>query len=197
MHLQGLDSRSLEMLADVRRIGSQLHLYGVPHSEQVIEACRQMPCESIRAMAHVAWGSYCWLRYVNVTASIMHKTYVDKFYSIHAVYYRECPVFFPPALPIPGKEQAESEMKTGERPWPPHPLPGYMGCTFPALCSYWPIAQEIYAFYFTHGDTPLQNTMPLGFAEEKYRKLLAWVNTLDATKLNRGRGAFGHVWVFQ
>lgn len=67
--------------------------------------------------------------------------------------------------------------------WPAHPLPGYLGYTFPALCRFWAIVQEVSAVYLEETGVPLTERVSVAFAETKYRKLLAWSDALTSAAL--------------
>ncbi|KAI9163684.1 Conidial development protein fluffy [Paramyrothecium foliicola] len=66
VHSQGMEQQSLLILEDMHRIASRMRLFGTPHAVETIEHFRKMSPDLIRATAHVAWGSYCWLRWCNV-----------------------------------------------------------------------------------------------------------------------------------
>lgn len=70
-----------------------------------------------------------------------------------------------------------------------------MGQTFQSICKLWVIAQEVAIVYFDKDDTPVCNRVPLAFAEAKFRKLLAWMSTLDAGMARRDHCP-SHVIIF-
>ena len=54
-----------------------------------------------------------------------------------------------------------------------------MGRAFQLLCKLWRIVQKIQAFYFTGDRIPLQERVPLAFAEDAYRQLLSLADILE------------------
>lgn len=60
-----------------------------------------------------------------------------------------------------------------------HPLPEYMGKTFPALCKLWTIANEFLWSHYDHDDTiaPMTRAI-LERAHATYRQLLEWADNL-------------------
>lgn len=96
---------------------------------------------------------------------------------MHATYYHDAPIEFPPVLPVPG--EAHGEHIGARTPyWPAHPLPSYMEPTFKTMCRYWTIVQEVQAVYLARDILPLYEKVPLAFAEAKFQKLLSWTDTL-------------------
>lgn len=104
-------------------------------------------------------------------------------------YYPIDPILHRPTLPVPGEDR-------GCELWPSHPLPSYMGHTFPAMCNLWAIGQEVAAVYFADKKTPTPDRIPMGFAEAKFGHLLAWMDTLSAD-MRRSESSPAHVALFQ
>ncbi|KAI9151383.1 hypothetical protein HJFPF1_08585 [Paramyrothecium foliicola] len=167
---QGKDEISLELLADGRHMAERMRLFGICHTHKLAQEFRGLPPKQLRALSHTAWGCYSWL-------------------SVHASYYTEGPIAFPPILPVPGRPSSESTYS-----WPAHPQPDYLGHTFSAWCKLWTIAQEIQNLYHRKDDTRLQDTVPFAFAEQKFQNLLSWANSLSDDVI-RQRQMFPHVSV--
>lgn len=110
------------------------------------------------------------------------------------IYYLDPPIPFPPMLPVPG--DAKTLMGSPKLVWPAHPLPAYMGRTFPKISSLWVIVQEINSIYVPTDRTPLAERVPLAFAELKCRKLLAWAEGLSSDLL-WGAYSTSHILFFQ
>lgn len=118
-------------------------------------------------------------------------------YSYQATYFPRDPIEFPPVLPIPGKLTRQSGTSNASKHiWPFHPLPSYMGETFPVLSQFWVIVQEIEIIYNLKDSRPLVERVPPAFAESKYQKLLAWADTLSPD-MELGEHSFSHVFVLQ
>lgn len=116
--------------------------------------------------------------------------------SIHGFYFRGPPIHYPPLLPIPG-EQGRNPGDVGSSPSSDAlPLPKYMGKTFPTMCRFWVIVQEVAALYFAHDKQTIEQHVPLAFAEAKYQKLLAWAGSM-AADMGRGDTSPAHVLIFQ
>ncbi|KAK8869271.1 conidial development fluffy [Apiospora arundinis] len=111
------------------------------------------------ASAQVAWGLYNWM-------------------SLRTLFYEDKAISCPPILPIPGSPPEGRHQRTPDLVWPPHSLPRWMGCAFPALCTLWVLAQEIASVYFIDRGKPLIERVSLAFAESKYHRLLEWAATL-------------------
>ncbi|KAM0549925.1 hypothetical protein ACHAPJ_009172 [Fusarium lateritium] len=153
----GNDKLAKELLNSGRQMGKRLGLYGLPLDHPTALAFRQLPDDSIRMAAHVAWSTYNWL-------------------TIHVLYYHDESIALPPALPIPGDDRRGDST---EYTWPEHPLPEYMGHSFSKLCEFFAIVQEVAVVYNATDGTPIVYRVPLGFAEAKYQKVLAWADSLD------------------
>lgn len=104
-------------------------------------------------------------------------------------YYPDEPILHRPTLPVPGED------RDGES-WPSHPLPLYMGRTFPVICNLWTIAQEVAAVYFSDRREPIYKRVPVAYVEAKYRSLLACMDTLDEDMI-RGDHNPAHVVMLQ
>lgn len=96
--------------------------------------------------------------------------------SLHALYYHDEAVAFPPCCPIPGRNEDDTAYATIR--WPSHILPSYMGQTFAALCKFWTIVQEIIVVYQSPQGTTAKDHVPFAFVESKYQKLLHWADTV-------------------
>jgi hypothetical protein len=61
-------------------------------------------------------------------------------------------------------------------------LPDDLAChtksTFAAFCELCAIGQEIAAVYYKCSEGPVATRVPMAFAESRYRKLLAWAESL-------------------
>ncbi|KAH7191037.1 hypothetical protein BKA60DRAFT_662504, partial [Fusarium oxysporum] len=74
----------------------------------------------------------------------------------------------------------------------------YMGDTFPALCQFWRIIHEVTLRYYHDQPNPrgrLSDHVRLGFAEYKYRELIAWAETLPSSMM-RSEQSPHHVLTF-
>jgi hypothetical protein len=115
--------------------------------------------------------------------------------SFHAAFFPMEPIEFAPVLPIPGDHDRQTKAPLMLF-WPSHPLPSYMGQTFPSLGRIWVILQEIDTVYTLKDMTPLVDRVPLAFAESKYKKLLSWADTLGP-EMHRSDHSPSHVYFFQ
>lgn len=104
------------------------------------------------------------------------------------LFYHEQTILYPPSLPIPG-DVTEIRQK-------PIQLPDYMGQTIQSMCKLFSIAQEIAVLYYNGDDEPICDRVPLAFAEAKYQKLLAWMDTID-DGMARNDHCPSHVVIFQ
>ena len=89
---------------------------------------------------------------------------------------------YPPFLPLPGS--------------PEHPLPAYMGSTFPYYCRLGSIVHEFVSEYYNGGGIGAGERASLMFAEKTYRELLAWADALPID-LVRGDQNQHHTLVLQ
>jgi hypothetical protein len=71
-----------------------------------------------------------------------------------------------------------------------------MGLTFQTLSRLWVIIQEVNTLYILTDNTSLEKCVPLSFAENKYRSLLDWSDTLLPDMLH-GKHSPVHVLFFQ
>ncbi|KAH7173245.1 uncharacterized protein B0J16DRAFT_310981 [Fusarium flagelliforme] len=87
----------------------------------------------------------------------------------------------PPTLPIPGQTPPKRDES-----WPAHPLPAYMGNTFPSVCELFVIFQQVCVAYSSDEARGLPSEKLLRIAESKYQELLHWADTLslDMTRVN-------------
>lgn len=96
-------------------------------------------------------------------------------------------------FPIPGDAPVpEAHGRALFPAWPTHHVPYYVGNTFPKICKFFQILHEVAVVYSASG----RNSIPLGFAEAKYQKLLDWSDSLsqDMSSLTHD---LSHVLVFQ
>ncbi|KJZ80085.1 hypothetical protein HIM_00799 [Hirsutella minnesotensis 3608] len=150
-----------------RRMAERLGLFGASFDGESAASSMGETAELVRMASHTAWGAFNWL-------------------TMSAFFYLEEPVSSPPTFPVPGDDRKLALWKT----WPK-----YMGPTFPVLCRLWTIAQEVAVVYVKHDDGSIHDRVPLSFAEAKYRKLLAWMDTIDADMLREDDVA-AHVVMF-
>ncbi|KAJ4263497.1 hypothetical protein NW762_006316 [Fusarium torreyae] len=170
----GNDQLAKELLNSGRQMGKRLGLYGLPLDHPTALAFRQLPDDSIRMAAHVAWSTFNWL-------------------TIHVLYYHDESIALPPALPIPGDDRRGGSI---ECTWPEHPLPEYMGHSFTKLCEFFTIVQEVAVVYNATDGVPILHRVPLAFAEAKYQKVLAWADSLDKD-MAWDQNSNEHVMLFQ
>lgn len=74
-----------------------------------------------------------------------------------------------------------------------------MGRTFPALCQFWTIVQEIIVVFdpaTTRTTTTNKDHVPLAFVESRYQKMLHWMDTLVSDMMQENNKA-AHVTFFQ
>ncbi|KJZ70704.1 hypothetical protein HIM_09888 [Hirsutella minnesotensis 3608] len=135
-----------------RRMAERLGFFGAPIGDESAASFMGESAGLVRMASHTAWGAFNWL-------------------TMSAFFYLEEPVSSPPTFPVPGDDRKVTLWKT----WPE-----YMGPTFPVLCRLWAIAHEVAVVYVKHDDGSIYDHVPLSFAEAKYRKLLAWMDTIDA-----------------
>ncbi|KAK6851886.1 hypothetical protein PG995_012011 [Apiospora arundinis] len=154
-----------------RQMGKRMKLIGAADDEANRAYFSDMTPQMKIASAQVAWGLYNWLRCL-----------VWRCLLIINVVYAHCSTRTGPSAtpdstdsrwPPEGRRQSTSSLE-----WPPHSLPRWMGCAFPALCKLWALAQEIASVYFIDRGKPLIERVSLAFAESKYHKLLEWAATL-------------------
>ncbi|KAM5385606.1 hypothetical protein ACJZ2D_000805 [Fusarium nematophilum] len=107
--------------------------------------------------------------------------------SMNMFYMPLKPVEFPSMLPVPGENMPWKDGKNLNVQWPPHVPPWYAGKTFTAVCSFWPIMQEVRAVYFVQRLSFAASTArpPLAFAESKFQKLLRLCRLLESRRVAR------------
>ena len=158
----GRDDRALDALIQGRRMAEKMDLLGIPwYSPEIIRRLQQKSSKWLRAAAHAAWGVHNWL-------------------SCHVFYYNGEPIKYPPLLPAPGStaEQYDTEFaKIGRTiEWSQ-----FTSVSFPSISQFWVIAQEVAVVYLgpqIDRSRPLAEQIPVAFAEEKYRKLLDWADSM-------------------
>ncbi|PHH84567.1 hypothetical protein CDD83_1726 [Cordyceps sp. RAO-2017] len=170
--LAGRDALGRDLMAAGRRMAQRLRLLDVCADEADVDTLLGKPPDWVRFASHVAWGTYC-------LATLAAFNYYDE------------PVAFPPALPIPGDVGEPSA-----DPWPPRPLPAYMGRTATEACRFFVICQEIASVCLGHGAAAPAS---LSFAEAKFRRLLAWAGGLPREALAGDRpqphAILLHMWL--
>ncbi|PVH97206.1 nitrate assimilation regulatory protein nirA [Periconia macrospinosa] len=172
--VHGEEQLRFESTTETRAMAKRMALIGVRPTDDLIKEFHQLPADKIKEMSHAAWGIYGALSFLGS-------------------YFAEPPISFPPLLPIPGNASAPSGSLNIV--WPLHPLPAYMGRTFPTLSALWIIVQGINTMYFPTDDTPVAERVPLSFIELKCQQLLAWADTLCQEML-REQHPTTHVFVF-
>lgn len=170
----------VELFEDARDMAERLCLFGTRDS--TVDG-QNLSASYKRQSAQVAWGAYNWLSYVNITLLQSDKASNIVLNRLNIYYVPIKPICYPPTAPIPGESTDEVTAK--------HLVDKIFG----ALCRLWVIVQEVAAVYslYRHGS---DKTMPLSFAEDKYRKLLQWADNLDSD-LVQGEGCFDQVILLQ
>jgi hypothetical protein len=116
------------------------------------------------------------------------------FYQQPGISYPE----YPPAWPIPAytwhaiSEGSPQSIRQTLRST-------YMGDTFPVLCRFWRIIHQVTLRYYRGQPNPhegLSDHVTLAFAENKYRELIAWAETLPRSMV-RSEQSPHHVLIFQ
>jgi hypothetical protein len=111
------------------------------------------------------------------------------------MFFHDAAIPCPPLLPIPGNVD-EVDSRAFASKCPPHKLPKYMGRTFPTLCKFWTIVQEVLVFYLSHIGDSVPLKVPLSFAESKYQKLLHWADAVENDTAH-GEYTLCHALIFQ
>ncbi|KAH6643025.1 nitrate assimilation regulatory protein nirA [Boeremia exigua] len=163
-----------QLLADARAMATRMQLLDVPPSDTAMDQFQDLAEDELRDRAHVAWGSYGWQ-------------------SFCASFFPKSPIKYPPNFPIPGDHF--DIFATLDTFGPAHPSPDYVGHTFTAMSQFWVIVQEILAVYSMQDESPLVDRVIPSFAEAKYRKLLAWADTLPK-ELGNSSNSAAHVYLF-
>jgi len=114
--------------------------------------------------------------------------------SLNLIFFGGAPIPYPPILPVPGCD-SRPEIGVSEQIWAAHPLPPYMKYTFPAICRFWVLMQEVLVAYLAQTDSSVTARVPLAFAESKYRRLLSWADTLRED-MARGEQGLGQILIF-
>ncbi|CAM1507497.1 Fc.00g071380.m01.CDS01 [Cosmosporella sp. VM-42] len=186
---RGKDHIVSEYLSVAASMGSRMGLFGVELDVAHAKLGKLAPDETEQA-CFTAWGVFNSM-------------------TILSVFYRQPGVKIPrlsPALPIPGSQDTGLKDPRSERlattagnshhgSFATSTLPKYMGDTFPFLCKFWLILNEVDAVYYS-GKTPqLRERVLLQFAEFKFRELLALGDSLP-TSFSRGHHNPHHVIIF-
>lgn len=103
-------------------------------------------------------------------------------------------IALPPVLPAPGDTSRGSGSLV--LTWPPHPIPEYVKGIFTTLCELWVMVQSIDVVYYLKNMPYTANRVSLASAESKYRKLLAWADTIPQQMI-RGEQMTSHALLFQ
>jgi len=109
---------------------------------------------------------------------------------MHSLFFHD-PIRHPPTLPIPGQTPTKRDEN-----WPAHPLPPYMGNTFPYVCELFVIFQQVCVAYSSDEARGLPSEKLLRIAEAKYQELLHWADTLPLDMM-RADHRPTHVMIFQ
>ncbi|KAL1905528.1 hypothetical protein Sste5344_008753 [Sporothrix stenoceras] len=161
-YFYGRDSVALAALIQGRRMAEKMELLSIAQcSPTTIAHFQQQQPKWLRAASHAAWGVHNWL-------------------SAHVFYYNGEAITHPPILPAPGntEEQYSDEFKKFNLKieWS-----SYTSKSFPGISQFWAISQEVAVVYLNQRidrNRPLAEQVPIAFAEEKYRKLLAWADAM-------------------
>ena len=189
----GEDDLGISLAMECRTLAATMNLFGVEPTDDLISDFQCLPPDQIKSLSFAAWGAFAWLTLVVITASTQDPQ-VDCC-SYRGIYYPGEHNILPPVLPIPGDLVGPIDHESLFM-WPPHPLPVYMGQTFQTFSNLWIIVQEINTKYTLTEETPINNRVPLSYAESKYQKLLDWSDSLLPGMLN-GEQSPPHVLFFQ
>ncbi|KAH7041429.1 uncharacterized protein B0I36DRAFT_358600 [Microdochium trichocladiopsis] len=149
----GQDTLGLETATAGRAMAQRLGLFGVdPDGPQA--AVRRLP---LSTTGGEALRRRKWLR---AAAHAAWGTY--NWHTKLILFYHHPPILHPPGLSIPGD-----------------PPSRYTALTFVLSCGLWTIAHEVIAVYAANMAGAIAARAPLAFAEAKYRKLLAWTDSVD------------------
>ncbi|CAK7210663.1 hypothetical protein SBRCBS47491_000851 [Sporothrix bragantina] len=161
-YFYGRDDQALEALTQGRRMAEKLELLSIPrYSPESIRQLQQKSSKWLRAAAHTAWGVHNWL-------------------SAHVFYYNGEAIHHPPLLPAPGStadQYGDEFTKVGRTiEWS-----RFTSASYPGISQFWVISQEVAVVYLNpqvDRSRPLAEQVPMAFAEEKYRKLLEWADSM-------------------
>ncbi|OPB46196.1 C6 transcription factor [Trichoderma guizhouense] len=179
--VQGKDHAVLQYLSEALKIGTQLELFGVKPNVGDARLDNLTP-EMAKATAYSAWGVFNWI------------TLMGLFYHQPGIEYLKSP----PTLAIPddGDDERAAEQDLGDMQ---SVLPQFMGQTFRALCQFWRIMHEVAVMYYGAGSAAIPERVPLHFAENKFRELLAWADGLPMNLVRSERNPHHvvilHLWL--
>jgi hypothetical protein len=104
-------------------------------------------------------------------------------YRFRCLHFQTGQIESPPHLPIPGDERSSDDKGKALQP---HPLPPYMGRTFPRMCVFWSIVHDIVWKYYDGEDRVAPASRAhFEFAQAEYQRLLEWADDLPL-ELARG-----------
>lgn len=103
---------------------------------------------------------------------------------------------YPPTLAIPGLRSGGLGYDNTAKQIPLHPLPYYMGATFPALCELWCMASQWILEYYKDGDSSIASRISQEYAGSMYQNLLSWSDKLP-NSLARGDESTDHSFIIQ
>ncbi|KAH6649087.1 hypothetical protein BKA67DRAFT_576722 [Truncatella angustata] len=181
----GKDYRMLDYTKVAIQMGTRLGLFGL--EENSTRNLNQDMSESLRsASSFTAWGIFNW---TVLTTLFYQQPGTD------------CPRY-PPTLPIPGHNACEDYRDLsfdGDSHKSNVRMPHYMGMTFPAACQFWRILHEVSLTYLDPRNHLNRHRLSLGFAELKYREILAWAENLPSPLIQKGKNPHHvvilHIWL--
>ncbi|OAQ65032.1 nitrate assimilation regulatory protein nirA [Pochonia chlamydosporia 170] len=174
--LDGQDEMGREFLEAGRKLATELGLIDAAVGSSQLQKVHEMTPEWKKMAAHVAWGTYNWT-------------------SVFSFFFFGPPILYPPSLSVPGEHEVNVDEIGSSKEPDIDTLPAYTGQTFPTMCRFWEIFQEIAVVYLGLHDRPLSQRVPLAFAEAKYQKLLTWADTM-LEGATRGHYTPAHVSIF-
>ncbi|PNP52481.1 hypothetical protein THARTR1_06949 [Trichoderma harzianum] len=179
--VQGKDHAVLRYLSEAIKIGTQLKLFGVKPNVGDARWDNLTP-EKAKATAYSTWGVFNWI------------TLMGLFYHQPGIEYLQSPPIF--AMPDDGDDERAAEQGLGDMQ---SVLPQFMGQIFRALCQFWRIMHEVAVVYYGAGSAAIPERVPLHFAENKFRELLAWADglpmNLARSEQNPHHVVILHLWL--
>lgn len=158
------------------RMGERLALFSVQEPTMTVPAYEHWRPDVLIATSHVAWGVFNWQCH-------------------HGRYYGERPARSSPPFPTPSRCRLQYRASSDGS----HAGSDYLSSTgkaFGALCRFRQIQNEVLIAYHERDSNPAADHIPLRFAEEKYRELLAWASSLEP-EVRRGENCPHHILVLQ
>ncbi|KAK7915322.1 hypothetical protein PG985_013025 [Apiospora marii] len=182
---QGKDHKVTHFLGVAIQMGTRLGLFGVTEEEAKVRT-EAIPESSQAAISNTAWGVFNW--------SII----VSLFYQQPGVKVPR----LPPTTPIPRVDMAEDNQEVSSggatSSKKPSQVQAIMGVTFPRVCELWALMHQVSLLYRQSKDTMQPDRLSLGFAEMKYRELLAWAENLPSelhrSDSNPHHAVILHMW---